>query len=118
MSQSLDLLKKEVEIDVDWSKYDHRPPMEYQKEGIVRLLQNDRYILAFTMGLGKTLVSILAALESGAERILVVCPASLKLNWQKEIKNYSNEKILIVEGRKWGSTFKYYIINFHHVQIT
>lgn len=110
---SEDLLKKEVEIDVDWSKYDHRPPMEYQKEGIVRLLQNDRYILAFTMGLGKTLVSILAALESGAERILVVCPASLKLNWKKEIAHYWDiNDVAIVDSKSEWIPKKFNIINY------
>jgi SWI/SNF-related matrix-associated actin-dependent regulator 1 of chromatin subfamily A len=75
-------------------------------------LANDRCILADDMGLCKTSSSIMASLESNAKKILIVCPASLKINWKKEIQNYTNEKILIVEGRKWGSTFKYYIINY------
>ena len=64
------------------------------------------------MGLGKTTSTIIAALETGAKKILIVCPASLKINWEREIRNYSDRKILIVEGRKWGSTFDFYIINY------
>jgi len=59
-----------------------------------------------------TTSAIISSLECNAKKVLIVCPASLKLNWQKEIRNYSDEKILIVEGRKWGSSFKYYIINY------
>ena len=104
--------EKKLKYEVDWSKYSHRPPKEYQKPAIERLLANDRYILADDMGLGKTTSAIIASLECNAKKVLVVCPASLKLNWKKEIQNYSDSKILIVEGRKWGSTFKYYIINY------
>lgn len=43
-------------------------------------------LLADDMGLGKTRQAILAAHEGAATgRILVVCPASLKLNWEREI---------------------------------
>lgn len=59
-----------------------------------------------------TTSSIIAALESGAKKVLIICPASLKINWQREIDNYSDKKVLIVEGRKWGSTFDFYIINY------
>lgn len=63
-----------------------------------------------------TTSAVIASLESGAKKILIICPASLKINWQREIENYSNRKTLIVEGRKWGSTFDYYIINYDIVK--
>lgn len=59
-----------------------------------------------------TTSAVVASLESEAKKVLIVCPASLKINWKKEIEQYTNDRILIVEGRKWGSTFKYYIINY------
>lgn len=59
-----------------------------------------------------TTSAVIAALESGARKVLIVCPASLKINWEREIRNYSDKKILIVEGRKWGHTFDFYIINY------
>jgi len=108
------IVQEEKKLDriIDYSPYSHRPPMEHQKEAIEKLLANDKYILADDMGLGKSTSAIIASLESGAKKVLIICPASLKINWSREIENYSRKKSLIVEGRKWGSTFDYYIINY------
>lgn len=59
-----------------------------------------------------TTSTVIASMESGAKKVLIVCPASLKINWKREIENYTDEYVLIVEGKKWGSTYKYYIINY------
>jgi SWI/SNF-related matrix-associated actin-dependent regulator 1 of chromatin subfamily A len=104
--------EKKLDRVIDYSKYSERPPMEHQKVAIEKLLANNKYILADDMGLGKTTSAVIGALESEAKKILIVCPASLKINWEREIRNYSDRKVLIVEGRKWGSTFDFYIINY------
>ena len=44
-------------------------------------------ILADDMGLGKTYQSIVGALECGAERVLIICPSSLKINWMRDYTN-------------------------------
>ena len=104
--------EKKLDRVIDYTKYKSRPPMDHQKIAIEKLLANDKFILADDMGLGKTTSAVIASLESKARKILIVCPASLKINWEREIKNYSDRKVLIVEGRKWGSTFDFYIINY------
>lgn len=104
--------EKKLDRVIDYTPYDSRPPMDHQKIAIEKLLANNKFILADDMGLGKTTSAVIASLESGAKKVLIVCPASLKINWDREIKNYSDRKVLIVEGRKWGSTFDYYIINY------
>ncbi len=104
--------EKKLDRVIDYSKYDSRPPMDHQKIAVEKLLANNKFILADDMGLGKTTSAVIASLESKARKILIVCPASLKINWEREIRNYSNRKVLIVEGRKWGSTYDYYIINY------
>ena len=104
--------EKKLNREVDYSPYSNRPPMEHQKIAIEKLLANNKFILADDMGLGKTTAAVIGALESSAKKVLIVCPASLKINWQREIAEYTDRKILIVEGRKWGSTFDFYIINY------
>lgn len=104
--------EKKLNRVIDYTKYAHRPPKPWQPKAVEFLLANDRCILADDMGLGKTTSSIIASLECEAKKVLIVCPAAVKINWKREIANYSDENILIVEGRKWGSTFKYYIINY------
>jgi SNF2 family DNA or RNA helicase len=104
--------EKKLNRVIDYSPYSHREPMSHQKVAIEKLLANDKFILADDMGLGKTTSAVIAALESGANKILIVCPASLKINWKREIENYTDRRSLIVEGRKWGSTFDFYIINY------
>jgi SWI/SNF-related matrix-associated actin-dependent regulator 1 of chromatin subfamily A len=108
------ILQEEKKLNrvIDYSPYDNRPPMEHQKVAIEKLLANDKFILADDMGLGKTTAAVIASIEAGAKKVLIVCPASLKINWDREIKNYTDRRVLIVEGRKWGSTFDYYIINY------
>lgn len=59
-----------------------------------------------------TTSATIASLESGAKKVLIICPASLKINWKRELENYTDRRILIVEGTKWGSTYDYYIINY------
>jgi SWI/SNF-related matrix-associated actin-dependent regulator of chromatin subfamily A-like protein 1 len=89
-----------------------RPPMEHQKEAIQKLVGNKKFILADDMGLAKTTSTIISALESGAKKILIVCPASLKINWQREIENYSDSSVYIAEGKKFSSDHDFVIINY------
>jgi len=74
----------------------------YQKEGIDFSLFRKAAIIADEMGLGKTIQAIgTAVLKKGIfdfRKTLVVCPASLKEQWKKEIEKFSNEKALIIEG--------------------
>src|SRR5215208_7148654 len=59
----------------------------HQIEGIAFLLGRRRAILADDMGLGKTRQSILAMTEAEPDGPwLVICPASVKRNWQREIR--------------------------------
>ena len=99
-------------VEIDYSKYDHRPPLSHQKEAIEKLVGSRRFILADDMGLGKTTSTIIAALETGAKKILIVCPASLKINWEREIANYSDRSVYIAEGKKYSTEADFVIVNY------
>ena len=102
---------KQREVKIDYSKYSHRPPLSHQKESIEKLVGNDKYILADDMGLGKTTSTVIASIEMGIEKVLIICPASLKINWEREIQNYTEKFISIIEGKKWEPS-EYTIINY------
>jgi SWI/SNF-related matrix-associated actin-dependent regulator 1 of chromatin subfamily A len=57
----------------------------HQIEGVAFLLGRKRAILADDMGLGKTRQAIVASREAAPGPFLVVCPASVKRNWTREI---------------------------------
>ncbi len=99
-------------VNIDYSKYSHRPPLSHQIIAIENLTGSKRYILADDMGLGKTTSTIIAALETGAKRILIVCPASLKINWQREISNYTNRSVYIAEGKNFSLEHDFVIVNY------
>jgi SWI/SNF-related matrix-associated actin-dependent regulator 1 of chromatin subfamily A len=72
----------------------------HQIEGVAFLLGRRRAILADDMGLGKTRQAIVSLrhLAPGGPR-LVVCPASVKRNWAREIELVaSNSSVLVIEG--------------------
>tara|TARA_R110000803_G_scaffold39315_3_gene84811 strand:- start:2795 stop:4534 length:1740 start_codon:yes stop_codon:yes gene_type:complete len=105
------IINKERIVKVDYTPYSNREPYEHQKVAIEKLLGNNKFILADDMGVGKTTSAVIAAIESGVKKILIICPATLKFNWKREIENYTNETITIVDGKKWGSS-KFIIVNY------
>jgi len=105
----------EMDIEVDYTKYqklDKRGwvAFNHQEVGIEFLLKNLKCILADDMGLGKTYQSIVAALECDAQRILIVCPSSLKINWMREIQNFCDD-VSIIKGKYWDPA-RFTIINY------
>ena len=94
----------------------------HQEIAIKFLLKRDKSILSDDMGLGKSKSSIAAALLSGAEKILVVCPANAKINWFREITEYIDEEMVtIVKSGYWQpkvfTIINYDILNrFHEIQ--
>jgi SWI/SNF-related matrix-associated actin-dependent regulator 1 of chromatin subfamily A len=70
---------------------------KHQKQALAWLEPKPKAILALDMGLGKTCVSSLNLTVPA----LVVCPASLKLNWQKELAMWRPElSVQVVQSPK------------------
>lgn len=100
------------DVKINYEKYSHRPPLGHQKEAIEKLVGSKRFILADDMGLGKTTSTIIAALETGVSKILIICPASLKINWQREIENYTDRSVFIAEGKNFSTEHDFVIVNY------
>ena len=75
----------------------------YQKEGVEFVLFKNVAIIADEMGLGKTIqaaaTAVLKKQVFGFNKTLVVCPATLKSQWKREIESFTNEKALIINGK-------------------
>jgi SNF2 family DNA or RNA helicase len=98
----------------------------YQIEGVNFALYRRAAIIADEMGLGKTLEAIGTAVLKkqifAFRKTLVVCPATLKSQWKKEIEKFTHEKALILSGlpadreRQYLSEdYFFFIVNYETV---
>lgn len=96
----------------------------YQRKGVFFAALAGRSLIADEMGLGKTLQAIATAelykKELGINRVLIVCPTSLKYQWKSEIEKFTDSSVHVVEGtllkRKAQYEFTdalYVIVSYH-----
>lgn len=97
----------------------------YQHQGVLFAAKAGRSLIADEMGLGKTIQAIGAAellkKECGISRVLVICPTSLKYQWQSEIERFTESSVRVIEGmpnvrsaQYTGDEF-YKIVSYHTV---
>jgi SWI/SNF-related matrix-associated actin-dependent regulator 1 of chromatin subfamily A len=86
----------------------------YQRAAIAFGLDHPNLLLADEMGLGKTIEALgLINADESAQRVLIVCPASLKLNWQRECETWLvNRGPVGVAGKKFPEDSNVVIINY------
>jgi hypothetical protein len=129
--ERLDLQRKEGEWlkQIDDGTFDAHllsvPLYDYQLRGAVFLAGRGRAILGDDMGLGKTLQSLAAvellARERGISRVLVVAPASVKYQWEGEVKRFTRRAVQVIEGgpddRKdqYSAATFYRLVNYEQV---
>ena len=99
--------------------------LPYQRAGIEFALGKDAVLIGDEMGLGKT-IQALGVINSTpkAKKILIIVPASLRLNWQREAEKWLVNKDLsigIAIGSKWPDTdvviINYDILTKHKAQL-
>ncbi len=94
----------------------------YQQEGALFAARAGRSLIADDMGLGKTVQAIavaeILARTVGIERVLVICPASVKHQWQQEVERFTDRSTLMVEGppperrRRYRTESFFKIVNY------
>lgn len=94
----------------------------YQAQGVARGIELKRFINGDEQGLGKTLQSI--ATIYGANQIghdtfpcLVICPASTKINWQREWLQWTGKKAMILEDKVKSTWHRFFEMGMHDVFI-
>lgn len=87
--------------------------LPYQIAGIEYLAETPRALLADQMGLGKTIQAIGLCNLCATESILIICPASLKSNWEREWNKWTtlNRSMSIISGSTWKDA-EVVIINY------
>lgn len=92
-------------------------PYPYQREGIRQGLEWRRLIIGDEPGLGKTLQSIGIIDTADAYPCLVICPSSLKINWQREWEKFTGKHALVLDNGT-RTTWPYLLqMRMHHVAI-
>ena len=84
--------------------------LPYQRAGVEYALKTRRTFIADAMGLGKTAQAIATAYANDSFPVLVVCPASLKENWRREIKRWCPERTAVVINSQDELTIADFII--------
>ncbi|MDC0253982.1 DEAD/DEAH box helicase, partial [Bacteriovoracales bacterium] len=117
MGIDIDLSKKEQELCEYLTNPKTIPPYEIQPDlrNVLRAYQKKGYnwlrylfenklggCLADDMGLGKTLqtIAFLDSIIDKVKRVLIICPISILINWEKEFQKFSSLSVHILYGEK------------------
>lgn len=88
-------------------------PFAYQWDGAMFLSTGSSRLLADDMGLGKTVQTIMAADIIDARKVLVICPAIARFNWQNEFRRWGKRERdfkVILSAKDSNFTFEQSVI--------
>ena len=94
------------------------PLFGFQEIGAGFLVVSVSSMIGDEPGCGKSIQSIAAVLIRNGKKILILCPATLKLNWQDEIEKWTDKTSVVIGGDKklretqWGEDVNFYIMNY------
>ena len=118
--------QREVTEDINYDLPNMKPfvgehymllqPYQYQLEGVQYAVEKKRCILGDQPGLGKTLQAICTVVKAHREAViygesfptLVVCPAALKVNWQREFKKFAGLNAIILDDSNRQTWHSFY----------
>ncbi|MDR1884269.1 MAG: DEAD/DEAH box helicase [Prevotella sp.] len=73
-----------------------RQLFSYQRQGVAYALQQKKVIVGDEMGLGKTAQAIATVIAAQAFPCLIICPSSLKINWEREFQMWGSHRATIL----------------------
>jgi len=103
---------KATDADIDIPRPDGLEYMAFQKAGIAYAVQRVNTLIADEMGLGKTIQAIGYMNATGVRSALVLCPASLKINWGREIKKWLVADLSVGIADEWFPNTDIVICNY------
>lgn len=91
----------------------------YQEQGILFAAKAGRCLIADEMGLGKTIQAIGTAeilrKECGISSVLIICPTSLKYQWEAEIRKFTDSTVRVIEGHHQKRRAQYESPEFYKI---
>lgn len=94
-------------------------PYSYQIEGVRKITRfGGRVLLADDMGLGKSLQALWWLVRNPRVRpVLIICPASLKFNWEREASKHFGIRVCILSGTRQDrvsrfESYNFFVINY------
>jgi len=95
------------------------PLYDYQREAALFASRAGRCLIGDDMGLGKTIEAIAAveivARNFGVERVLIVCPTSLKHQWEREIARVVDRSARIIGGFRRSREDRFQAESFYKI---
>ena len=98
----------------------------YQKQGVAYCLQHPHTIIGDKPGLGKTAQAIASVIGAQRYPCLIICPATLKINWQREVDKFSGGKCRAMilsdkNARTWpqywsAGLVQFFIVNYESLK--
>jgi SWI/SNF-related matrix-associated actin-dependent regulator 1 of chromatin subfamily A len=99
-----------TDADIDLPEPEGLSYMPFQRAGIAFALKHRNVLIADEMGLGKTIQAIgTVNADTSIRTVVVIVPASLKINWAREIAKWSTRPTEVVIGNgtvyQWDQMF-------------
>jgi len=94
--------------------------LPFQRAGISYALQRENTLIADEMGLGKTIQALGVVNVTSPKSVLVICPASLRINWSHEAKKWlvNDYNIYVVDNNKpIPDSANFVIVNYERLSV-
>jgi SWI/SNF-related matrix-associated actin-dependent regulator of chromatin subfamily A-like protein 1 len=104
--------REEITVSADNFPHSSIKPYPFQLDTVKQLLERKKIINALEAGLGKTAITVMAC-EYLQKKTVIVCPASVKENWKKEIHQINpNADVSVLYSDEEYKSAQYVVLNY------